>query len=40
LNSPQRIIGYEERSFHRAIISPEPHSPPCGVVTAATIWKA
>jgi hypothetical protein len=40
LNSAQRILCHEKRSFHRAIISPEPNSPPCGVVTAATIWKA
>ena len=40
LNSSQRIFGHEKRSFHRAIISPEPYSPSCGVVTAATIWKA
>jgi hypothetical protein len=40
LKSSQRIFGHEKRSFHRAIMSPEPYSPPCGVVTAATIWKA
>lgn len=40
LNSSQRIFGHEKRSFHRAIISPESYSPPCGVVTAAAIWKA
>jgi hypothetical protein len=39
LNSSQCIVGYEKRSFHRAIIPPEPYSPSCGVVTAATVWK-
>ena len=39
LNSFQRMFGHEKRSFHRAIISPEPYSSPRGVVTATIIWK-
>jgi hypothetical protein len=39
LNLPQRIFGHEKRSFHRAVMSPEPHGPPCGIVAAAAIWK-
>jgi hypothetical protein len=36
----QRVVSNEERSLHCAVISPEPHSLPCGIVTAAGIWKA
>src|ERR1700751_441291 len=39
LNSFQRMFGHEERSFHRAIISPEPYSSPRVVVTATITWK-
>src|SRR5882757_9870156 len=40
LNSFQRLLGHEKRSFHCAVISPEPYRPPRGIVTAAIIWKA
>lgn len=39
LNLSQRIFGHKKRSFHRAVMSPESYSPPCGIVAAATIWK-
>lgn len=40
LNLSQRIFGHEKRGFHRAVMSPEPYGPPCGIVAAATIWKS
>jgi hypothetical protein len=40
LNPFQRVVSNKERSLHCAVISPEPHSLPCGIVTAASIWKA
>src|SRR5882672_11372575 len=40
LNSLQRILGYKKRSFHYAIVSPEPHRATRRVVRAVRIWKA
>jgi hypothetical protein len=40
LNLSERILGHEKRSFHRAVMSPEPYGPPCGIIAAATIWKS
>lgn len=40
LDTFQRTFGHEERSFHRAIVSPELHGAACGVVAAATVWEA
>src|SRR3954454_22759926 len=40
LNAFERIISHEERAFHRAVMPPEPHRPPCRVIAAALIWKS
>ena len=39
LNAPQSIFVHEERSLHRAVMSPKPHRPPRRVVGAASIGK-
>jgi hypothetical protein len=39
LNPLQRILGNEKNNLHRAVVSPKPHSTPCGVIKAALIRK-
>jgi hypothetical protein len=39
LNLSQRLFGHEKRSFHGAVMSPEPYSPPCGIIAATIIWE-